>query len=59
MTVLTTEVQTENQQQKQGNRNEKKNNCMDISSDKLARLAKRRHENGLESEISREKLNLF
>ena len=33
-------------QQKLEKKNVKKNNCMDISSDKLARLHMRRHGNG-------------
>ena len=41
------------------NRNGKKNNCTDISSDKLVRVHTRRNENGYKKETSREKLNLF
>ena len=55
---MATELQTR-KQQKLENRNEKKNNCRDISRDKLARLHTRRHEYSFEREISREKLNLF
>ena len=50
--------QTE-KQQKLENGNEKKNNCMDISSEKLRKLHKIRPGHGNEREISREKLNLF
>ena len=46
-------------QQKLENRNGKRNNCMDISSNKLARLHTRRPRYGYEKDISREKLKLF
>ena len=50
-------------QQKLGNINGKKNNRMDISSDKLARLLTRRHGHRLKKkkkrETSREKCNRF
>ena len=47
------------QQQKLENRNGKKNNCMNISSNKLAKSYKRIPEHGYEKETLRDKLNLF
>ena len=40
-------------------RNEKKNNCIDISSDKLVRLQTGRVWNDYEKEISKEKMIVF
>ena len=54
---MATEEQTE-KQQKVENRNGRKNNCMDISSYKPARLDTRSGY-GKEKETSRDKLNLF
>ena len=38
---------------------ERKNNCIDISSDKMARLHRKRPEHGSETKTSREKLKLL
>ena len=57
--ITTTSIGDIKQTEKQqllGNRNVKKNNCMDIS---MVRLHTRRHGYSLERETSREKLNLF
>ena len=47
----------EKSNKKLGNKNGKKNNCMDTSSDKLGRLHMWRPGYGPEKETSREKLN--
>ena len=47
------------EQQLMGNKNGKKNNCLDISSDKLSTFHVGKPGNGYKKEISREKLNFF
>ena len=56
-TVLTTLGQTE-QQEKRANRNRKKNNCMDISSEKLLKSLAKQPGHSYGKEILKEKPNL-
>ena len=56
--VIATLDQTENQQKRE-NKNVRKNNRMDISSDQLTRFPTRKPRYGNERQTSREKLNLF
>ena len=53
------QLEPREQQEKLENGNRKKNNCMDISSEKQGRFHSRRHEHGCEMENLREELNLF
>ena len=52
-------ISADRKHQEQGSRNWKKNNCFDISRDKLVRLPTRRRGHDYEREISRKKLKLF